>query len=371
MKPIEELRSAFPKPNESFKACIRQTLDDLRAEERRPQTMKKTKLRFGVALAAVVLVLSTIVAGAASIHYGIFDFLHNASGGEVLPEAKDLVQSNMPQTGGQTDPVTFRIREAIYDGTSANLLIEAIPADDSMLLIGPNSAPEYPVTDLGLTGSGTVADYAAANGKTTIWSVSLHDASASYGVNSMDFAYAYESETGMLLLNLQGKHENTSETLPIELICSAVPVEADGSRDSDNVVRTTLSFELTNRADAQTAAFDTPTAFAGTGVTVERIDLKSTALGLYYTITYRVTDQSTFDALEYGLHFRFVDENGKEIPSSPAVSGSAFCADEANNLYIQEGALTAHETIPDSMTLTAVNIWTEDRETLDSHTFTR
>lgn len=369
MKPIEELRSAFPKPNETFKACIRQTLDDLRAEERRPQTMKKTKLRFGVALAAVVLVLSTIVAGAASIHYGIFDFLHNASGGEVLPEAKDLVQSNMPQTGGQTDPVTFRIREAIYDGTSANLLIEAIPADDSMLLIGPDSAPEYPVTDLGLTGSGTVADYAAANGKTAIWSVSLHDASANYGVNSMDFAY--EPETGMLILNLQSEHEHTAETLPMELLCTAVPVEADGSLDPDKVVRTTLNFELTNHADIQTAAFDTPTTFAGTGVTVERIDLKSTALGLYYTITYRVTDQSAFDALEDGLLFRFVDENGMQIPSSPAVGGSAFCTDEANNLYIQNGALTAHETIPDSMMLTAVNIWTEDRETLDSHTFTR
>ena len=84
-----------------------------------------------------------------------------------------------------------------------------------------------------------------------------------------------------------------------------------------------------------------------------------------------MTDPAVYDALEGGLLFRFLDENGKFIPASPAVSGGSITGEpNADGLYVQEGALTAHEVIPDSFTLQAVSIW-DDKKVLDTVTVQR
>ena len=84
-----------------------------------------------------------------------------------------------------------------------------------------------------------------------------------------------------------------------------------------------------------------------------------------------MTDPAIYDALEGGLHFRFLDEHGGFIPGSPAVGGGCISNEPtADGLCVQEGALTAYEIIPDSFTLQAVSIW-DDKKVLDTVTVQR
>lgn len=371
MKPSDEMKHAFPQPDERFKACIRRELNDLLANERSLIAMKQSsspKFRIGVIIACAVLLISTIAVGAAVLRYDVFDFFDRYEGA-VLPEAENLVQKDVAQQGGETIPASFTLREAVYDGTTINMVVCATPSSEDILLIGADSSPNDPVSNLGISSSQTIAEYAAAQGKTKLYSLSLHDKESDAA--SMD--WKLESD-GSLVFIYTTRRESDADILPVTLHCSSVVVNADGTRDGDSIQRTELHFELQNNAIAQTEVTtldELNVAIENAGVVVERIDLKSTALGLYYTISFRVTDPAIYDALEGGLHFRFLDENGGFIPGSPAVGGGCISNEPtADGLCVQEGALTAHEVLPDSFTLQAVSIW-DNKKVLDTVTVQR
>ena len=172
----DELRHAFPEPDERFQACVRRTLDALAQEDAQKERlpMKRTHLRVGVLVAVAVLLLSTIGVAAASLRYGVFDFLRGADGSPAaLPEASALVQTEVPQTavtqaGAPAAETAFSLREAVYDGGAVHMVVEARPASEEVLLIGPDCLLTDPVSDLGVSGEESIAEYAAANGKTEI-----------------------------------------------------------------------------------------------------------------------------------------------------------------------------------------------------------
>lgn len=384
MKPLDELRSAFPEPDENFKACIRRTLDDLSVPpERRiiPMKQKKygSKARIGALIAAATLVLSTIAAGAAAIHYNVFDFL-NPTLEQPLPQATQLIQT--PQATAQvemkaptaedpasTSAVTFSVREVLYDGVSVNVIVAATPQADDVLLLPADSAPEFSVTDLGLEGTQTIAEYAAEHGKTRLYSLSIIDQGTLDGTGGLVGSQQFRMEPdGTLVIHVSNEHASIDPSVPVELVCTSIPVDVQtGHRDVDAIERASLTFALNNTADLQQLTFSTPTAYEHAGVTIQSVELKSTALGLYYTIHCKVDDQQTFDALEGGLFFWFLDENGAQLPGAAAASsGSAGCPDE-NGEFTQEGALAPTETLPDSLIIAAVNIW-DEKNILDTHT---
>ena len=374
MRPLDELRSAFPEPDEHFKACIRRTLDDLSVPpERRIIPMKRThlsrKARIGALIAAATLVLTTIAAGAAAIHYNVFDFL-NPIQAQPLPEATQLVQTPQATAQAAQSPVSFSVREALYDGVHANVLVAATPLDDSVLLLPADANPDHSVADLGLEGTQTIAQYAAEHGKTRLYSLSVIDQGALNGAEGFTTSLDFRTEPdGTLVICISGDHSAVQPGVPVELICTAVPVDIQtGERDADAVERTPLTFTLdSTAADPQQHTFATPTVYEHAGVTIQSVELKSTALGLYYTIHGKVTDKAAFDALEDGLFFWFLDENGEQLPGSAAVSTGSLSFPDENGEFVQEGALAPTETLPDSLTIAAINLW-QEKTILDTHT---
>ncbi|MGN1251017.1 MAG: hypothetical protein ACI4XW_13160 [Candidatus Spyradocola sp.] len=373
MRPLDELRSAFPEPDENFKACIRRTLDDLSVPpERRIIPMKRNhlsrKARIGALIAAATLLLTTIAAGAAAIHYNVFDFL-NPIQAQPLPEATQLVQTPQATAQAAQSPVSFSVREALYDGVHANVLVAATPMDDSVLLLPADANPDYSVADLGLEGTQTIAQYAAEHGKTKLYSLSVIDQAALNGSEGFTTSLDFRTEPdGTLVICISGDHSAVQPGTPVELICTATPVDVNtGERDASATERTPLSFTLDSTGDPQQHTFATPTVYEHAGVTIQSVELKSTALGLYYTIHGKVTDKATFDALEDGLFFWFLDDNGEQLPGSAAVPGGSLSFPDENGEFVQEGALAPTETLPDSLTIAAINLW-EDKALLDTHT---
>ena len=374
MRPLDELRSAFPEPDENFKACILRTLDDLSVPpERRIIPMKRNhlsrKARIGALIAAATLVLTTIAAGAAAIHYNVFDFL-NPIQAQPLPEATQLVQTPQATAQAAQSPVSFSVREALYDGVHANVLVAATPLDDSVLLLPADANPDHSVADLGLEGTQTIAQYAAEHGKTRLYSLSVIDQGALNGTEGFTTSLDFRTEPDCtLVICISGDHSAIQPGVPVELICTAVPMDIQtGERDADAVERTPLTFTLdSTAADPQQHTFATPTVYEHAGVTIQSVELKSTALGLYYTIHGKVTDKAAFDALEDGLFFWFLDENGEQLPGSAAVSTGSLSFPVENGEFVQEGALAPTETLPDSLTIAAINLW-QEKTILDTHT---
>lgn len=369
----DELRHAFPEPDERFQACVRRTLQTLSQEDAQKERfpMKRTKLRVGALVAAAVLLLSTVGVAAASLRYGVFDFLRQADGSPaVLPEAMALVQTEVPQTevpqtAGAAE-TAFSLREAVYDGGAVHMVIEARPAGDHVLLIGPDCLLTEPASTLGVSDEGTIAEYAAANGKTEIRSVSLVDTAASTGGEGVVQSLEYRLEgDGTLVFIASGSVSGGAATLPVDIVCITYPVLPDGNYDVENGTQTDLTFSL-ERTDAgqDSHTFSTPAVFAGCGVTVERVTLTASPLGLYYTLECAVTDETAYAAAEEGLFFRFLDADGEELPLAPAI-GSQVSAPE-DGRFIQEGALAASVALPDALTIQAFD--SESKEVYDTQT---
>lgn len=228
----DELRHAFPEPDERFQACVRRTLDALAQEDAQKERlpMKRTHLRVGVLIAVAVLLLSTIGVAAASLRYGVFDFLRGADGSPAaLPEASALVQTEIPQTevtqaGAPAAETAFSLREAVYDGGAVHMVVEARPASDEVLLIGPDCLLTDPVSDLGISGEESIAEYAAANGKTEIRSVQIVDTGAATGGEGVVQSLEYRLEgDGTLVFIASGSVADGAATLPVDLVCITYP----------------------------------------------------------------------------------------------------------------------------------------------------
>ena len=99
-------------------------------------------------------------------------------------------------------------------------------------------------------------------------------------------------------------------------------------------------------------------AFAGCGVTVERVTLTASPMGIYYTLECAVTDETAFAAAQEGLFFRILDADGEELPLAPAI-GSQVSAPE-DGRFTQEGALAASESLPDALTIQAYDFMTKE-----------
>jgi hypothetical protein len=364
MKLSDELRNAFPQPDPNFVSCVRRTLYDLASEEEKEKkTMKHVKLRAGALIAAAVLVLSTIAVAAAGAKLGIFDFLRrDEQPAAVLPQASAMVQTQVPQSGGQVEDSSFALsmREAIYDGNAVHMVVEAKPASDSTLLIGPDCMISDKMSFLGLDSSETVAEYASAHGKTSIQRISIYDNNALQGMDSVVSSLDYRLEDdGTLVFIVSGSVSDGPASLPVDLICVSYPVNSDDSLDESQRKETVLSFSLSRSDVGQDArTFSSPTAFASAGVTVEKVELKSSPMGIYYTIECSVSDKDTYLTTEDGVSFRFLDGSGNIIDMAPATTGETTPVKD--NRFTEKGTLVASESLPDSITLQCFNCWTKE-----------
>ena len=272
----------------------------------------------------------------------------------------EIPQTAVPQAGAPAAETAFSLREAVYDGGAVHMVVEARPASEEVLLIGPDCLLTDPVSDLGISGEESIAEYAAANGKTEIRSVQIVDTGAATGGEGVVQSLEYRLEgDGTLVFIASGSVADGAATLPVDLVCITYPVLADGNYDVENGTQTDLTFSL-ERTDAgpDSRTFSTPAAFAGCGVTVERATLTASPMGIYYTLECAVTDETAFAAAQEGLFFRFLDADGEEIPLAPAI-GSQVSAPEGGR-FTQEGALAASESLPDALTIQAYDAMTKE-----------
>ncbi|MGE4485362.1 MAG: hypothetical protein AB7C97_09675 [Oscillospiraceae bacterium] len=363
MRNMNNLKDGFGQADDSFVNNVYHTLADIQInKDRKPAA--KNGLRLAVVI-AVVCVLSAGTALALANAWGILDFLSGRRNDvAVLPEAADIVQTDVSQNGGQTELTAFTLRESVFDGQNVYIVVDAKPSGAEYLLLGPDANPSDPVCDMGPLFSGktgTIADYARENNKKMIrTSVVIAD-----GNCSIDFLL---EDDGTLTYMLNGSINDDSAELDIKLNCVATPfVSQDGQDviDTLNMKRTTLSATLENSGTKETVTSTAPAVYSDCGVQADKITLTGSAMAIYAKIEFTVIDGEKYAETDGGLWFEFLDTNGERLPNGASSSGSIEAVDDTH--YIQQVSLQASEILPGEIILRGYNCWEKNR--YETHTF--
>ena len=363
-------KAAFGPTPEAFKQKVSFTLRKVKEDK----PVRKIKTATVVALAMIVLLLAA-VAYAAATRWGVFSFLEYRYDKQMPPEAKNALQTNVPQTGGDEADVAFKIREALYDGNQLHVIIEARPKDgEKIFLMGFDQMPEDLVSNAGPLFEGdkrTFKQAAAEEGK-TLFSIGMGiKANGSHVDGSAD---CIMEEDGTLVIHLSGRLNMPGET--VLLSCSyAVSKWAEGKTAAGQPVRGEFTFELktdTNRTQKQ---FSGPVAMEKTGVTVDKILLTRTDAGVYAELTFTITPDATeaeAALARQGLWFEYLDDQGQHIELGTSSQGSIdgiMLADgtKSDTQFVQTESLDLIE-LPDSVTVRGYDCFEKTR--FGQYTFT-
>jgi hypothetical protein len=363
MRNINELANAFGRADDGFVDNVYNTLAYLQKKKSR----KPAKITF-YRIAAVIAIFCTLSVGTAlalTNTWGILDFLSGRQTDvKVLPEASAIVQKEVPQVGTQTDFASFTVREAVYDGQNLYIVLDVKPSLPEYLLLGPDAYPSDHIANMGPIFSGktgTIADYARENRK-----VMMQTSVVISGANcSIDHLL---EEDGTLVYMISGRFTGDSGATDVELGCVAAPFIIENGkyvRDMNSRKDTTLSATLKNTGTQETVTSIEPAVFGDSGVRVDKITLKSSAMSTYAEIEFTVIDAEKYAKTEGGLWFEFLDRYGERIPNGAASGGGIESIDATH--YIEKISLQAMEKLPSEVILRGYNCW--DKNRYETHTF--
>ena len=262
-------------------------------------------------------------------------------GQTVLPGANELVRTDVAY--GETDDVIYTIKQAVYDGKSAALLVEMRAKDKETMLIGPGWMMEdrigwyiYDTEEEALADPRTITDYAAEKGYTRFVEPAL--AFVGYGWSEID-----EWVDNTLTVLYFFLAEGDMITVPIEYFaCECRPdVRTHFQRVPDSITLKANTKPLWEVSSNE--SFDAP----GFGVRVNSVSITSTVVQSYWTINYTVTDVDT--AYNLGWNFNLVDMNKEYLPRGVLGGGGGDLPTEIGQQLTYTGTFGAMETPPEQL----------------------
>ena len=369
MQNMKNFSNAFGRADNGFVDNVYYTLAHIQKKQVNKPVINK-KLRFVVA-AAIICILLTGVALAATNAWGVLDFLHKRQNGiAVLPEASEIVQTNVPQVSASqfpedTDIADFSVREAIYDGNNFYLIVDVKPTSDAYLPLGPDVYPQDPLGDMGPIFSditGTIGDYAEDTGKEMIQTNVRVD-----GVNGQGAEYLLQQD-GTLTYMIHGNLIDDTDKTNLELICIVVTFENQDGKEvvlQENIKRSSLNITLENTGIRQLVSSFAPAEYESCGVRIDNITLKGSEMAVYTEIRYTVIDAAKFAATDTGLEFEFLDTDGNSLPFGGAAGGETIIEDDMH--YVVKSSICAMDTLPREITVRGYNCWEKNK--YETHTF--
>jgi hypothetical protein len=350
----KDWKAAFGPTPEAFKQKISFTLQ--KVEEGKP--VKKIKAATVAAIALVILFLAA-VAYAAATQWGLFSFLEYRYGVKMPPEAQSALNTNIPQTGGEKDAdVTFKVREALYDGVQLHLIVEARSRDpQKILLMSFSASPDDAIASSGPVYQGDTRTYlqvAAQEGKR------LMDAVVGVKVNGDPVISEYDSlaeEDGTMVIHMSGPLAADAQTIRLDCHYTLTEWKDGHTPLTDQIVRGQFSCDLPVSASRTQEQYSGPVAIDQTGVTVDKIVLTKTDAGVYAELTFSLTPEATEAEIAQardGLWFEYLDEQGRRIEAGTTAEGgidgltlpdgtksdTSFVQTESLNLTALPGSVT-------------------------------
>lgn len=292
----------------------RATLNRMAGKEQ-PVMKKKLSVALVVTLALCLLMAAAV---AAAHRAGLLDFISRYANTYVPEDAQTYVQTDVATL--ENELVTATVRELYYDGKVARMVVDVTPKADNILLLGEDMYPEDPWENMKLHPGGEEnqdlrpvtqvyeeggyeAAYAVSVG---LWPVDENTLSTG-GV--MDY---YGNEDGTLTIYQQEEYKNAPEELTARLRVLVIPWEAPLTESSKPLreQRQELNQLLTltqTAASIEAYLCTQPVELPSVGVRIDGLLIEVKPQELYATLDFTVTDRATYDALDSGLWFEFIN----------------------------------------------------------------
>lgn len=186
---------------------------------------KYSRAFLAVAIAAC-LVLSFAIAADAIYSLGIHDLLPNSAKGLELPEtATNLVEQHYETVAA--DGWSARVTESICD--EYNILVTVMVTAEEKYILASDGTPEDSINIIGLDGNKTLAEYAAAQGKTILFVGAALDLPKNIGDISGGTSSQNISENELILLL---RIEKRISTPPVDVACRVWATEYGSKKES-------------------------------------------------------------------------------------------------------------------------------------------
>lgn len=317
------------------------------------QTMKR-KVPVGFVFALVVVMLAG--AALATDMGGMLEMINRYLGnGKVLPEAADAVQRELAVA--ENDYATYTVREAVFDGHQAFMLVEIAPKDESYLLthegIYPTDTLSSFLGDEALSQQ-TIADYAKENGRSRLVEVSV-------GPDS-DYTRTTAWQDGVQTVFLTIAYEG--DEFPVTLICSAVPYLDEENIALDQMQNTEISFTLKASPEKWALESHEPLEYKQSGLRVDGVKLYGTVMEAYYELAFTITDIDAYNRF-FPPEFVFLDDNGNIIERGLSDGGMQNAGKNGDTIVLRS-SLKAMSDPPAALTLRIGKV-TTDIPDFDEH----
>lgn len=360
----------------------RNTLDAIDGKEN--VVMKK---KFPVALVVVTAIFLMGTAAVAAVNRaGIVDFARFVN--SYVPEdAQEYVQTDVMTA--ENELVTVVLRELYYDGYIARLTVDVKPKDPTLMLLGMDISPEDNWQNMirlngewDETNTKTVLDVFSESGYQTVYSVNCHlwPAEGESAGSSGDYNL---SEDGILTIFVQTEFDQPlperEATLRVYLTPHGQPYTDAVYQWPDDKIVLELPVTLKQADYANETYISTESVeYPSVGVRVDEIRLEVRAQEIHASIDYTVTDRKTYDALEHGVWFEFIDpQSTAEQPYDQRLKGgmSGMSSNGPTDGMDPDTAVRFHQSetlgrneLHETYTLRAYDAWEKDR--YETHTFT-
>lgn len=264
---------------------LKERLMNMKKSETKIRRNHRVAWKAAVAAAVVAVALPTGVYAAAR-YWGLNDFL--SQGGQPLSqEAKELIETDIPQERkdewGEYVPVEFTVKEALCDGGSVNILIEARAKERGKYLLAfEDSWEEAPVADLGIEGEQTIGEYAAAKGLTILYVGTGFDWSSPFSPDSCSIDGRLAGEDDVLNIGITAYRKEDQKNLHV-VLSNAVQ-----TAHGETPVTSKSSFELSDKSSGNIYSYtpEKKMKVKGTPAVVTKVTAEETAVNNYVDIYY-------------------------------------------------------------------------------------
>ena len=290
--------------DDSYLECARKMLG-YKAEVKIRNTIKRRILT--IALAATLILSLGIAAYAANL-FGLRELFATSTRGEMPEEAAELI---IPQGGElESDGWRAQVMESYCDETTVLITIR-ISADARYLVAPTDEDTNSSLSVIGLSGEGTLGEYARQEGKTLLF-VGADLDHETLGLISGGQRFENVSPQEMTIY-FEGARSGEI-TAPTETNCTVVtlvwPPEADAQdTDSYAIERHTLPVTLAEADKSSQELFTPADPYAVPGYKLGELNLTQTPLGISLRLKMNVLDQKEAEKL-LTLHLEGVEFHG-------------------------------------------------------------
>ena len=260
-------------------------------------TAKKLVNRRIITLAlAAALILSLGTAAYAANLFGLRDLYANPNRGEMPDEAAAHIVAQNGSVEG--DGWNARVMESYCDESTVLVTVQ-VSADTKYLVVPTDEDPNSSVSVIGLSGEGTLGDFARQKGKTLLFvGASLNWETLGLISGGQHFENTSPHE---MTIYFEGAR-NGGSAAPIETTCTVVALiwspETDvQNADSSVVEKHTLPVTLTESGNSSLGVYTPSDPYAVPGVELGELSLTQTPLGISMSLKMTLLDRETAEQL--------------------------------------------------------------------------